>query len=54
MAEDVDWVLRPVGRGMCKYESLLDGTLDLVDLARMNEYLDVQDENEWRLRDAME
>lgn len=47
-----DWVLRPVGRGWCKYESLKDGTLDLVDVALMNEALDVQDENERLLRDA--
>ena len=31
---------------MCKYESLIDGTLGLADLALMNDALDVQDENE--------
>ena len=30
---------------MCKYESLKDGTLDLADLALMNEALDVVEEN---------
>jgi len=54
MLEEVDWLLRPVGRAMCRYESLLDGTLDIEDIARMNDYLDVQDENEWLIRDAME
>lgn len=39
-------MLRPVARGMCKYESLLDGTLGLTDIALMNDYLDVQAENE--------
>ena len=48
-----DWILRPVMRGMCKYESLLDGTLDLADIALMNDALDVQEENEERYREAM-
>jgi hypothetical protein len=40
-----DWLLRPVVRGMCRYESLKDGTLDLADIALMNDSLDVIDEN---------
>lgn len=35
---------------MCKYESLLDGTLDLADMARMNDALDAQAENQERAR----
>ncbi|WP_202906388.1 DUF6889 family protein [Morganella psychrotolerans] len=38
--------MRPVGKGMCRYESLLDGTLALADIALMNDYLDVEAENE--------
>ncbi|WP_275578206.1 DUF6889 family protein [Dyella mobilis] len=30
---------------MCKFESLVDGTLDLADVALMNDALDVIDEN---------
>lgn len=45
-------MFRPVGRGWCRYESLLDGTLSLVDIARMNEAIDVVDENERRARAA--
>lgn len=30
---------------MCRYESLKDGTLDLCDIALMNEALDVVEEN---------
>jgi hypothetical protein len=41
----MDWLLRPVTKGMCRYESLKDGTLDLADLALMNEALDVLGEN---------
>lgn len=54
MPDGDDWVLRPVIEGMCKYESLIDGTLDLVDLARMNDCLDVKAENEHRYRKANE
>ncbi len=45
--------MRPVLRGMCKYESLKDGTLSLLDIAIMNEALDVQDENERRHHEYM-
>jgi len=44
--------MRPVLRGLCKYESLLDGTLDLCDLAVMNDALDIQDENQRRYDEA--
>ena len=52
MAEDEDWVLRPALRGMCRYESLKDGTLSLADVALMNEALDVEAENQYRARKA--
>jgi len=48
----LDFVLAPVERGMCKYESLLDGTLNLGDIALMNDVLAVRSENEWRSRKA--
>lgn len=54
MGDGTDWLMRPVRRGMCRYESLLDGTLDLVDIARMNDALDVADENERRAMKANE
>lgn len=54
MTDEEDWVMRPVAQGFCKYESLIDGTLDLADLARMNEYIDVFNENEARIREALE
>lgn len=46
------WLMRPVERGMCRFESLKDGTLDLADLALMNETLAVAAENESRARRA--
>lgn len=44
--------MRPVARGMCRYESLLDGTIDLSDLALMNDFLDVEAENTARQYEA--
>lgn len=38
--------MRPVIRQMCRYESLKDGTLDLADIALMNEAIDVVLEGE--------
>lgn len=44
--------MRPVVEGLCKYESLKDGSLDLEDLMRMNDALNVRDENNTRLQEA--
>ena len=54
MNEEEDWVMRPVLEGLCKYESLIDGTLSLNDVARMNEALEIRQENEARFNQAME
>ena len=49
MPDAHDWILRPWVRGKAvSYESLKDGTLDLLDLAIMNDAIDVADENERR------
>jgi hypothetical protein len=53
MASGEDWLMRPVLRGLCVYESLINGTVDLFDIARMNEALDVTDENERRINEAL-
>lgn len=37
---------------MCRFESLKDGTLDLADVAMMNDFLDVQAENQRRIQEA--
>jgi hypothetical protein len=44
--------MRPVIRGMCRFESLKDGSLTIGDIATMNDALDVQDENEARYQEA--
>lgn len=45
-----DWLLRPVLRGLCSYRDLKDCSIDLHDVAIMNEALDVEAENQHRLR----
>lgn len=54
MAEGEDYLMRPILRGMCKYETLLDTAYDLEDFVLMNEALDVEGENQLRLRRAAE
>lgn len=54
MNESEDWIMMPVLEGLCKYESLLDGSLDLEDVARMNEAINVKYENQHRYRKANE
>lgn len=36
----------PVLAGMCRFESLKNGTLDLADIALMNDALSVREEND--------
>ena len=52
MPENEDWVMRPVLKRMCLYESLKNGTIDLEDIAKMNDAIDVENENERRYREA--
>jgi hypothetical protein len=37
---------------MCKFESIKDGSIDLLDLALMNDAIDVHDENAFRAQEA--
>ncbi|WP_265936059.1 DUF6889 family protein [Acinetobacter radioresistens] len=37
---------------MCKFESLKDGTVDLADIALMNDALDVVADNEYLIEEA--
>ena len=52
MPDGLDYLLRPVLRGLCKYESLIDCTLNLADIAMMNDAIRVQDENAYRVQEA--
>jgi hypothetical protein len=53
MGSGEDWLMRPVLEGMCRYESLKDGSIELLDIARMNDALDVRSENERRVTAAL-
>jgi hypothetical protein len=53
MGSGEDWLMRPVLEGMCRYESLKDGSLELLDIARMNDAIDVRNENERRINIAL-
>lgn len=49
-----DWLFRPVLRGLCKLESLYDGTLRIEQIAKANDALDVEEENQARMRKELE
>ena len=49
MADGEGWVMRPVMRQMCSYESLKNGSVDLCDISRMNEAIEIDDENRRRI-----
>jgi hypothetical protein len=44
-----DWLMLPVLEGLCRFESLKDGTLDLADVALMNDALLIRAENKARI-----
>jgi hypothetical protein len=46
MPDGLDWLLRPVVKNMCMFESLKTGAIDLADIATMNDCLDVLAENQ--------
>ncbi|QAB32490.1 DUF6889 family protein [Pantoea ananatis] len=40
---------RPVDAGYIRYDRLNDGSVDLADIARMNEWIDIKEDNEARI-----
>jgi len=48
-----DYLLAPVLAGLCKYESLKDGTIDLSDIALMNDALACKADNEALARETL-
>ena len=52
LPHDLDYMMGPVEAGMCKFESLIDGTLDLSHVDLMNDTLRAKSENEARAHDA--
>lgn len=54
LPDGLDWIMRPVVAEppLCTLKELQDGTYTLTDVARMNDALDVRDENLRRGDDA--
>lgn len=52
MPFEEDWLMRPVLRGMCSYESMKTGAIHIEDIARMNDAIDVLEENRQRLQET--
>ncbi|MEA5104680.1 DUF6889 family protein [Pantoea sp. S18] len=42
--------MRPVDAGYISYTALKDGSVDLADIARMNDWLDLKADNNARIR----
>lgn len=45
MYSGLDWLLRPVETGMIQYKDLKDGSISMLDIKIMNDYLTVQNYN---------
>jgi hypothetical protein len=54
MNDDADFLWRPILEGIFSGESLINGTIDLMDIAEAHDALDVRSENERRAQAAMQ
>jgi len=56
LPDDEDWLMRPVlaDPPLCTYESLVNGTLRLADVAKLNDALSAREENRARAQKAAE
>lgn len=53
MPDGEDWLWRPMERGFCTFVQMKDNSLYIEDIAKMNDVIDVRDENEVRARKAV-
>ncbi|MDV2876279.1 DUF6889 family protein [Phytobacter diazotrophicus] len=49
MPDGEDFLRRPVQAGYIRYNALLDGSVDLADIARMNDWIDIKADNDARI-----
>lgn len=49
MTSGEDWLFRPVLKGIVRLESLQDGSISLLMIAKINEAIDVEIENQRRV-----
>jgi len=54
LPDDEGFLMAPVMNGMCRMESLIDGTLDLEHVAWANDAIAVREENKARQQQAAE
>lgn len=54
LGDEIDFIMKPVLRGLCKYESMIDGTLSIYDVALLNATIDVYDENQLRYSESQQ
>lgn len=47
------WVYRPAVEGLIRAESLYDGTISLAQVARLNDELDIREDNRTLAQEAM-
>jgi len=44
-----DFLMRPVEAGLISYTALKDGSVDLADIGRLNDWLDLKADNQHRI-----
>lgn len=49
LPEGESFLMRPVEAGYIPYTALKDGSVDLADIARMNDWLDLKADNDYRI-----
>ena len=54
LGDEIDFIMKPVLRGLCKYESMIDGTLSIYDVSLLNATIDVYDENQLRYSESQQ
>lgn len=52
MPNGEEWYLKPIDLGFYTYPQLKDGTILIEDIAEINDYISVANENQGRFREA--
>jgi hypothetical protein len=54
LPDDLDFLLHPVKAGMIPFTAIYDGSVSLADICLMNDYLEAETENEYRVQKYLE
>lgn len=52
MPNGEEWYLKPIELGFYTYSQLKDGTILIEDIAEINDYISIANENQGRFREA--